>query len=219
LYYFGARYYDPETGRFITRDTVFGDLTDPQSQNRYVYCRNNPQKYTDPDGNVFMYILGAGLLGGTINAGYYWATHRNNFNAKEFGTKFASGFAGGVIGGVTAVAVGTLGTVGTAAVAGEAAKGVVSVTVSTLLGTPTSIATEMVINEFTNQDQIDDVEIVNRVITTPATKSIEKVLNYGISEGVGEEAKEIYKELISTASKILTKIISDVWDNLEGGRY
>jgi len=29
LYYFGARYYDPVTGRFTTRDSVFGDLTDP----------------------------------------------------------------------------------------------------------------------------------------------------------------------------------------------
>jgi len=35
LYYFGARYYDPVTGRFTTRDTVMGDLTDPQSLNRY----------------------------------------------------------------------------------------------------------------------------------------------------------------------------------------
>ena len=50
LYYYGARYYDPATGRFITRDTVFGELTDPQSQNRYVYCRNNPHKYIDPVG-------------------------------------------------------------------------------------------------------------------------------------------------------------------------
>lgn len=50
LYYFGARYYDPLTGRFTTRDTVFGDITDPQSQNRYVYCLNNPHKYVDPNG-------------------------------------------------------------------------------------------------------------------------------------------------------------------------
>ena len=51
LYYFGARYYNPVLGRFTTRDTVFGDLSDPQSQNRYVYCQNNPQKYVDPTGN------------------------------------------------------------------------------------------------------------------------------------------------------------------------
>ncbi len=27
LYYYGARYYDPTIGRFITEDTVMGDLT------------------------------------------------------------------------------------------------------------------------------------------------------------------------------------------------
>jgi RHS repeat-associated protein len=42
LYYFGVRYYDPVTGRF-TLDTVFGDLDDPQSLNRYSYFRNNPK--------------------------------------------------------------------------------------------------------------------------------------------------------------------------------
>ncbi len=47
LYYYGARYYDPVTGRFTTRDTVFGDLTDPQSLNRYSYCRNTPYKPTE----------------------------------------------------------------------------------------------------------------------------------------------------------------------------
>jgi len=58
LYYFGARYYDPVTGRFTTRDTVMGDLADPQSLNRYSYCRNNPHKYTDPDGHdLFLAIL------------------------------------------------------------------------------------------------------------------------------------------------------------------
>ncbi|MHA2344652.1 MAG: RHS repeat-associated core domain-containing protein [Candidatus Hodarchaeales archaeon] len=50
LYYFGARYYDSEIGRFITEDPIFGDLTDPQSLNKFPYCRNNPQKYIDPDG-------------------------------------------------------------------------------------------------------------------------------------------------------------------------
>jgi RHS repeat-associated protein len=50
FYYYGARYYDPATGRFTTRDPVFGDLTDPQSLNRYSYCRNNPHKYVDKNG-------------------------------------------------------------------------------------------------------------------------------------------------------------------------
>ena len=54
LYYFGARYYDPITGRFTTRDTYVGTRFDPQSLNRYSYCYNNPMKYNDPTGHMGM---------------------------------------------------------------------------------------------------------------------------------------------------------------------
>ena len=47
LYYYGARYYDPELGRFLTRDPEPGTLVNPQSLNRYVYCLNNPLRYKD----------------------------------------------------------------------------------------------------------------------------------------------------------------------------
>ncbi|MBN2323433.1 MAG: VCBS repeat-containing protein [Spirochaetes bacterium] len=41
MYYYGARYYEPDLGRFITPDPV----------NRYAYCYDNPVKYIDPSGN------------------------------------------------------------------------------------------------------------------------------------------------------------------------
>lgn len=53
LYYFGARYYDPEIGRFITRDRKQGRINNPKTLNRYVYCANNPMKYIDPDGRDY----------------------------------------------------------------------------------------------------------------------------------------------------------------------
>ncbi|MBU7047927.1 MAG: RHS repeat-associated core domain-containing protein, partial [Theionarchaea archaeon] len=53
LYYYGARYYDPETGRFITRDSLAGKKALPQSLNRYTYCLNNSIKYTDPAGLTY----------------------------------------------------------------------------------------------------------------------------------------------------------------------
>ncbi len=37
LLYYGSRYYNPLTGRFITVDSVKGDHISTQSQNRYVY--------------------------------------------------------------------------------------------------------------------------------------------------------------------------------------
>ena len=53
LYYYGARYYDPELGRFIQPDTIVPYPDDPQSFNRYSYCRNNPITYIDPSGHAF----------------------------------------------------------------------------------------------------------------------------------------------------------------------
>jgi RHS repeat-associated protein len=51
LYYYGARYYDPVIGRFISPDTVGPSPLNPQSYNRYSYCFNNPLALIDPTGN------------------------------------------------------------------------------------------------------------------------------------------------------------------------
>ncbi|MBI5225013.1 RHS repeat-associated core domain-containing protein [Candidatus Micrarchaeota archaeon] len=51
LYYYGARYYDPDLGRFVSADALQGNLGDPLSLNRYVYVKNNPVKFVDPNGN------------------------------------------------------------------------------------------------------------------------------------------------------------------------
>ncbi len=61
LYYYGARYYDPELGRFITRDLLTGKRVNPQSLNRYTYCLNNPVKLIDPAGLLYsMYNVDTG---------------------------------------------------------------------------------------------------------------------------------------------------------------
>jgi len=52
LYYYGARYYDPAIGRFISPDSIVQDFANPQTLNRYSYVLNNPLKYVDPTGNV-----------------------------------------------------------------------------------------------------------------------------------------------------------------------
>jgi len=53
LYYYGARYYDAQLGRFITADPTIQHPTDPQDFNRYAYARNNPIVFTDPTGFGF----------------------------------------------------------------------------------------------------------------------------------------------------------------------
>jgi len=53
LYFYHARYYDPQLGRFTQPDTIVQAPGDPQSLNRYAYARNNPVKYVDPTGYGF----------------------------------------------------------------------------------------------------------------------------------------------------------------------
>ena len=50
LFYFGARYYDASTGRFISTDPLSGKQTSPETQNKYSYAVNNPLKYVDLNG-------------------------------------------------------------------------------------------------------------------------------------------------------------------------
>ena len=51
LYYYNARWYDPDIGRFISADIIVPNPRNPQDLNRYGYARNNPLKYIDPSGH------------------------------------------------------------------------------------------------------------------------------------------------------------------------
>ena len=54
LYYLNARYYNSNTGRFLTEDTYRGRQQDPLSLHRYTYCHYNPIRYVDPSGHTWM---------------------------------------------------------------------------------------------------------------------------------------------------------------------
>jgi RHS repeat-associated protein len=56
LLYAQQRWYDPETGRFLSRDPVPGSVESPQTLNPYVYAAANPTRYTDPTG-AFLPVL------------------------------------------------------------------------------------------------------------------------------------------------------------------
>ena len=47
LIYFGARYYDPDTARFLNQDTYLGENTTAPSLHRYLYAYGNPTVYID----------------------------------------------------------------------------------------------------------------------------------------------------------------------------
>jgi RHS repeat-associated protein len=68
LYDYGARWYDPQIGRFLAADSIVPNPGDSQALNRYMYVAGNPLKYTDPSGHFFVPIAAmavTGLIGGT----------------------------------------------------------------------------------------------------------------------------------------------------------
>jgi RHS repeat-associated protein len=61
LIYLRARWYDPATGRFTTRDPFPGFVALPQTLHPYVYVNNNPVNLTDPSGKIAPVIIAIAL--------------------------------------------------------------------------------------------------------------------------------------------------------------
>ncbi|MGP8184773.1 MAG: RHS repeat-associated core domain-containing protein, partial [Terracidiphilus sp.] len=58
LYYLRARYYNPLTGRFMSRDPWSGNQFDPRTLHRYLYVGSNPVNDIDPRGrDLFEYAI------------------------------------------------------------------------------------------------------------------------------------------------------------------
>jgi RHS repeat-associated protein len=52
MYYYRSRYYDPQSGRFLTKDSYPGSQKNTLSQNKYVYTENSPVNFVDASGNA-----------------------------------------------------------------------------------------------------------------------------------------------------------------------
>ncbi|MDO8663129.1 MAG: SpvB/TcaC N-terminal domain-containing protein [Candidatus Omnitrophota bacterium] len=139
LYFYGARYYDQELGRFISADTIVQASYDPQSLNRYSYCRNNPINYIDPTGHWwFIGIIVGAILGGVSSAVNNQPVWQGALMGALGGALVAGGAAlatemglsaglgatiGGIVGGVASSAVNG-GNIGVSALTGGLGAGI-----------------------------------------------------------------------------------------------
>ncbi len=94
LYFYEARYYDPNLGRFIQSDSIVPDPFNPQDLNRYSYVRNNPIIYTDPSGSFPDYSFGGGYLGGNSRERHLSDISRH-FEYEPFSYDLGGGLDGG----------------------------------------------------------------------------------------------------------------------------
>lgn len=63
LYYFNARYYCPQIGRFLSADSVIDRPTTPQALHRYAFAGGNPIRYVDPSGHSWWdFVIAAAIF-------------------------------------------------------------------------------------------------------------------------------------------------------------
>ncbi len=95
IYQFGARFYSPELGRFLSADPMGQNLAVPQAFNRYSYALNNPVRYTDPTG---YYCVEDDVNGVPVRADC-WTGDYSTSSSSTTTTTQSSGGGGGEDGG------------------------------------------------------------------------------------------------------------------------
>ncbi len=74
--YYGARFYGPVIGRFLSVDTIVPGAGEPAGLNRYAYANNSPLTYIDRDGHfAFIPLLIIGGIALLKAADYGWTAY------------------------------------------------------------------------------------------------------------------------------------------------
>jgi RHS repeat-associated protein len=83
MYYYNARWYDSDLGRFISEDPA----VDPNNPNLYSYCGNNPVGRIDPSGQFWEYVI-------YVIASYVFSCKRNADDTSDRGGHYFAGWSG-----------------------------------------------------------------------------------------------------------------------------
>ena len=93
LYYLQSRYYDPNTGRFISADSTdyLGANETVISYNLFAYCGNDPVINIDKSGKIFMNAILGGIFGAVLSGVIYYIEYQLGMRSWNWWT-----FAGNV---------------------------------------------------------------------------------------------------------------------------
>jgi uncharacterized protein RhaS with RHS repeats len=70
MYYLRARYYNPLTGRFMSRDPEDGKAIDPKSLHKYLYAGGDPVDALDPTGRDLVEFIKVNILSVVLTKAY-----------------------------------------------------------------------------------------------------------------------------------------------------
>ena len=136
LYYVSSRYYDAESGCWISPEPnmyagVFDSGSGLMGYNIYAYCANNPVNFSDPTGEFILTALIVGAVGGAVVGGAmggivaYNSAKSSGLEGSDLFWATASGVGkealiGGVAGGLIGATGGIVAAYGVTSVAGTA---------------------------------------------------------------------------------------------------
>lgn len=204
LYFLQTRYYDPETGRFVTIDGI--EYADPETLNGlnlYAYCCNNPVMLADPTGTsaLLAFLIGAVVVGISTLAGAVSGGINAAINEQDFWKGFGAGAIGGLVGGaVSSIGIAVPQLAPVAAIAGSLSRTLVYNAFNELFQNGN-------LENFTKREFIGKMvkDIVFSVISTPAGAGA-SLLSLLLSEIIGiltDAIREMLSKLFGNAAKII----------------
>ena len=175
LYLAPYRAYDPNLGRWISRDPS-GEGSD---QDLYRYCADNPVCRADPNGDISIYVI---AIGGLAKGGYDgYQAYREGASWQQIGVRTLNGTAAGVLGTTAASLVQDT----TGYAPGSIAVGV---------------ATTEVYDKWANHEPVNWNEIDKSIVAATAFAGLTKLLGdipEETSEAVSDTLSNIYDSLTS----------------------
>ncbi len=233
LYYLEARYYDPDTGRFISQDSIDFIVSEHLTGlNLYAYCNNNPVMYSDPSGcfaiTTFLITVGIGaLIGGAISGGFAVADQvkQNGWDAnawdwKQIGLSTLGGIVAGGISSVPlggwagALAFGALGSLAGGMISGSV-DSVESAIVAMSIGAIANVAAYGIGNKITN---IKTQKIFNQS-NKAKSLSVQRLQSHPSNMG-SKALKGRYRNVFKNATEEeIEKLIKNAYSLIRYGVY
>ena len=231
LYDLSARYYNPETARFISADPYYNlgnrviglyEINVPtaasimQANNIYVYCGNNPLIYIDENGEVFFLVTGAiGAVAGGIGGAIYSQVKYGKVRWQNVVAGAAIGGAIGATGGAAAAYVATGSAVASTTAVATSIGGTAILTVGTGSALGAKQIKDMISNVIPNKvHHIMLTKHAWNLVNATSWSDVSKLINTVLIKGTGVKndfGNTVYSYVINRQTvEVTTRVVDGV---------